>query len=278
VVHELGIFAGALRGDGVSLDALQRDARALCVGTELSAVFRVGTDPDGEQQAVLATVGPAGGGIVTRVALPRTFRVERITHDADRFTLRAADGRTVSATPAQFGTHVLLLPPDDDPQHEARLTEAFLATALLPDRSWTPDRTPAVHDPLLGTITHTLGSGGYGTDLALDDRDIRLTFDGAGVERVTELLPHARNLVAGFARIEADGREFLWSWGRDGTETADEERRFRAALCPGALVVYRSGDFEVHFDDTSGDHLPEGYWPVVRHRADRTPTSVSVEA
>ncbi|MFF2024355.1 hypothetical protein ACFVW2_21445 [Streptomyces sp. NPDC058171] len=277
-MHELKTFAGALRGDGVSLDSLRRGARALSVGTELSAVFRVGTGSDGEQQAVLAAVGPSGGGTVTRVALPRAFRVEHLTHDATHFTLRAADGRTVRATPEQFATHVLLLPPDDDPRYEVRLTEAFLATALLPDRSWTPERTPAVHDALLGTISYARGAGGYGTDLVLGDQDVRLTFDGAGVEKVTELLPHARDLVAGFAPVEAAGRGFLWSWGRDGTETADDERRFKDALCPGALVVYRSGDFEVHFDDTSGDHFPDGYWPVVRHRADRTPTSVSVEA
>ncbi|MFD7551902.1 hypothetical protein [Streptomyces sp. NPDC059816] len=277
-MHELTTFAGALRGDGISLDSLRHSARALCVGTELSAVFRVGTGSDGEQHAVLATVGPSGGGTVARVALPRAFRVEHITHDATHFTLRVADGRTVRATPEQFGTHVLLLPPGDDPRYEVRLTEAFLATALLPDRSWTPDRTPAVHDAVLGTITYAQGTGGYGTDLVLGDQDVRLTFDGADVEKVMELLPHVRDLVAGFAPVEAAGRQFLWSWGSDGTETADDEHRYQGALRPGALVVYRSGDFEVHFDDTSGDYFLDGYWPVVRHRADRTPTSVSVEA
>lgn len=272
------MFARALRGDRASLEILRRGAHVLCVAEPLSTVLRVVAEPDGGQEAVLATVGASGGGTVLRLAVPRAFRIDAAGHDATHLVLRAADGRTVRATPGQFGTHVRLLPPDHNPLYEEQLAEAFLAAPLLPRGDWRPDRTPPVRDEGLGVVTFDRDLVDYGVAVTLDDRPLRLSFDAADAGRTAELAPHARRLAEALPSIGAAGGEFLWSWGADGTEPAEEKARFLDALRPDGLVVYRSGDFEVHFDDTSGDYFPEGYWPAVRYRADRTPVSVSVEA
>ncbi|MCP9958877.1 DUF2262 domain-containing protein [Streptomyces sudanensis] len=277
-MYGLEVFARALRGDRASLDSLRRGADVLCVARGLSAVLRVGAGPDGGQEAVLAVVGSSGGGIVSRLEVPRAFRIVEAGHDATRLTLRASDGRTVRATPGQFRSHVRLLPPDRNPAYEEQLTEAFLATPLLPDADWTPDRTPPVRDGVLGTIAFDEALADYGVAVVLGGRSLRLSFDGAGAGRVAELAPHAGKLAEALRSIGEDGAEFLWTWGADGTEPAEEKARFLGALRPAGLVVYRTGDFEVHFDDVSGEYFAEGYWPAVRYRADRTPVSASLEA
>ncbi|MCQ0022856.1 hypothetical protein M4914_07750 [Streptomyces somaliensis DSM 40738] len=277
-MRALEVFARALRGDRESLEALRRDARVLCVAEALSTVLHVVAEPDGGQRAVLATVGPSGGGIVSLLEVPRSFRVEDAGHDATHLVLRAADGRTVRATPGQFRAHVRLLPPEQNPSYEEQLTEAFLAAPLRPEGDWPSDRTPPVRCEGLGTIAFDADLVGYGVAVAFGGRSLWLSFDAADAGRTAELAPHARGLVEALTSVGAAGGEFLWHWGSDGTESPEEEARFLDALRPGSLVVYRSGDFEVHFDDTSGDHFPEGYWPAVRYRADRTPVAVSVEA
>lgn len=276
-MFDLDVFAGALRGDGASLETLRQGAHALCVAEELSSVFRVAAGADGGQEAQLAQVG-SGGGSVSPVSVPRSFRVEHIGHDTRHFTLHAADGRTVRATPWQFSSHVKLLFAECNPLYEAQLDEAFAATPLLPDRDPEPERTPPVSDPVLGTIPFDEGTSEYGATLTVGDLSVWLSFDGADVDRVTELLPRARDLVTDFASVERTGREFLWSEGSDGTETAQAREHYLDSLEPSGLVLYRTGDFEIHFDDTSGDHYLDGYWPVACFRSDRTPVSSYVEA
>ncbi|MFE0699647.1 hypothetical protein [Streptomyces sp. NPDC058872] len=238
----------------------------------------MGSGSDGGQEAVLAVVGSAGGGTLSLVTLPRSFLVEHIRHDATHLTLRAHDGRTVRATPGQLTVHVRLLPPEHNPLYETQSTEAFLATRLLPESSWPPDRTPPVRDAVLGTIAFDGKVASYETDVVFGDGSVWVSFDGCGAARTAELVPHVRGLVESFAAIEESGREFLWASGADGTESAEEKDRLLDALEPQSLVVYRSGDFEVHYDDTSGTFCMEGYWPVVQYRADRTPVSMFVDA
>ncbi|MEU6355556.1 hypothetical protein ABZ896_40625 [Streptomyces sp. NPDC047072] len=277
-MFDLDVFAGALRGDGASLETLRQGAHALCVAEELSSVFRVAAGPDGGQEAELAQIGSSGGGSVSLVSLPRSFRVEHIGHDARHFVVRATDGRTVRATPWQFSSHVKLLFAECNPLYEAQLDEAFTATPLLPDRNPEPERTPPVSDPVLGTIPFDESTSEYSATVTVGDLSLWLSFDGADVDRVTELLPRTRDLVTDFASIERAGREFLWKEGADGTESPELREHYLGSLEPNGLVMYRTGDFEIHFDDTSGDYYVEGYWPVACFRADRTPVSSFVEA
>ncbi|URM91278.1 hypothetical protein LUW75_16275 [Streptomyces sp. MRC013] len=272
------VFARALRGDRASLETLRRGAHVLCVVEPLSTVLRVVAEPDGGQEAVLATVGASGGGTVLRLAVPRAFRIDGAGHDATHLVLRAVDGRTVRATPGQFGTHVRLLPPDHNPLYEEQSTEAFLAAPLLPRGDWPPGPHPsgAGRGPRGDHLRP--GPGGLRgrgharrpVPATVVRRRRRREDRGTGAPR--------RRLAEALPSIGAAGGEFLRSRAADGTEPAEEKARFLDALRPGGLVVYRSGGFEVHFDDTSADYFPEGYWPAVRYRADRTPVSVSVEA
>ncbi|MFC5183255.1 hypothetical protein [Actinomadura harenae] len=273
-MYGLEVFKGALRGDGASLAVLRQDAEVVCVADALGSVFRVGATGDGGQDGVVAVVGASGGGSVTTMEIPRAFRVREIAADTTHFTLTDAGGRTVRGTPAQFGMYVRRLDRECNPLYEEQLAEAFLATPLLPDASWGEDRTPPLHDLLLGTVA--FGTG-YETTVAIGELDIWVTFDAADAEKVAELTPQARSLVQGFAAVARDGLEFLWRQGADGTESAEEKAHFMDALSPGALQIFRSGDFAVHYED-DGEYFMEGYWPAVQFRADRTPVSTTVEA
>ncbi|WP_157429807.1 hypothetical protein [Actinomadura oligospora] len=277
-MYELEVFRRALRGDGASLAVLREDAQAVCVAHGLGSVFRVGVTGDGGQDGVVATVGASGGGVVSKVEIPRAFRVRDITGDSTHFTLTDAEGRSVRGTPSQFGTYVRLLDRECNPRYEEQLAEAFLATPTLPDHGWAEERTPSLRDAVLGTVALSGEGGRYETTVAFGEAELWVTFDGAGTERVAELLPHARGLVEGFAAVARDGLEFLWREGADGTESAEEKARFMDAFEPGALEIFRSGDFGVHFEDDSGEYFMEGYWPAVQFRADRTPVSSTVEA
>ena len=45
------------------------------------------------------------------------------------------------------------------------------------------------------------------------------------------------------------------------------------------MVVYLTGDFEIHFEGLSGtEFYMDGYWPVVQFRADGTPVDHYVDA
>lgn len=277
-MHELEVFRRALAGDGASLAVLRQGAQVVHVARALGSVFLVGVTSDGGQEGIVATVGASGGGIVSKVEIPRAFRVREITDDSMRFTLTDDEGRSVRGTPSQFGTHVRLLECECNPLYEEQRTEAFLATPTLPDHGWPGARTPPLHDAVLGTVSFSAAGTGYETTVALGELELWVTFGGAGAEKAAELLPHARGLVEGFAAVARDGLEFLWRQGADGTESAEEKARFMDAFSPGALEIFRSGDFGVHFDDDSGEYFMEGYWPAVQFRADRTPVSTTVEA
>jgi len=252
-MHDLRIFASALAGDDAELTAVAGADGVVCVAPELHSVFLVEAAPDGTHKATVAVVGSYGGGSVNLVPIPKAFRVQRIESDGERFVVAAADGRTVHGTPSQFAHWVKILDEEHNPDYETHLEEAFLATPSLPEDSPEPEQ--------LAT-------------------DIEVSFDSAGPETVTALLPHARTLAAALDRIAQAGAEFLWTWGAKGDESeAEKAEFFDQVMPPTDLVVYRSGDFELHYCNASGgDHFMEGYWPAILFRADQTPVAVSVEA
>ncbi|MGW6745284.1 hypothetical protein ACWGDX_31870 [Streptomyces sp. NPDC055025] len=267
-MRDLKVFAAALTGEDTLARSLAGPDGVLCVAPALSSVFLVEPAAGGGQTGTVAVVGASGGGMVSLVELPRSFRVLRIGHDQDGYVLTGEDGRSVRGTPAQFAARPKLVGREHNPAYEEHLEEAFLATHLIPADGGTAHA---------GTGDGTQ-YGQYGGTVHAAGLDIELSFDRAGPEKTAALLPHARRLVADFARIRRAATEFLHAWGAEGDGTDEEERLgFAAAMVPTDLVVYRSGDFEVAFEDTSGTYFLDGYWPNIVFRADMTPVDLTVE-
>ncbi|KQX78823.1 hypothetical protein AB0K86_07845 [Streptomyces clavifer] len=278
-MDDLEIFASALRGDDVRLRELAGEHGLVCTAVEPGSVFLIRPAEDGGQRGTLAVVGASGGGSVSKVRLPRSFPVRRIGYGGGCFVLTAGDGREVRGTPAQFGAWPKILTAEHNPAYEQHLEEAFLATHLFPDG---PRDPLAAELPPPGTAW-----GGLPADEIVRRRyvvvpaagqDLSVSFDCAGPEKVAELLPHALEVVAEFGRIRRTGAEFLWDWGANGDESEEDRAGFLDAVAPTDLVVLRSGDFEVHFDDVSGRYFPDGYWGAVQYRRDMTPASGTMEA
>lgn len=112
----------------------------------------------------------------------------------------------------------------------------------------------------------------------VEDQPISLSFDPHEPAVITTLLPHTGELLSTFARIRADATEFLWNWGAEGDESADERAGFFRDVVPTSLVVQGSGEFTVHFEEVSEDLFLDGYWPAVHFSRERRPLSVTVEA
>ncbi|MFD8783644.1 hypothetical protein [Kitasatospora sp. NPDC059599] len=265
------IIASALNGDTEELRRAVGAGGLICVAPELSSVFVVRTAADGAQTATVDLPGSTAF-----VRLPRSFRVRRIGHDSERFTLTSADGRSVTGTPRQFSTGYKVIAEEHNPWYEQHVEEAFLATGLrpeglLPTRILHVGTTPEPAEPRPEGRT-------AGSAAAVPGRRLEMWFDSAGPEKTAELLPHARRLVAEFDRIRRDGTAFIWTAFAEGDETEEEKARFPEVMTPHTLVVYRSGDFEVHFEEPGNRYFMDGYWPAVQYRADLTPVHVTIEA
>ncbi|AUG80731.1 hypothetical protein CFP65_6060 [Kitasatospora sp. MMS16-BH015] len=248
------IIAAALIGAPEQLTDILGPDDLLCVAPELSSVFTVRTtSTDGTQTAMVDLPGSTAF-----VRLPRSFRLRQITHDGGHFTLTSTDGRSVTGTPRQFSTPYKVIAEEYNPRYEQHLEEAFLATGRLP-----VDPTPP----------HTLQLSSPAAE-----RQLELHFDSAGPEKVTDLLPHAHHLASELERIHREGTAFIWSAFAEGDETAEEQSRFPELMVPQALVVYRSGDFELHFEEPEHHYFMAGYWPAVQYRADLTPVHITVES
>ncbi|MET8176006.1 hypothetical protein [Streptomyces clavifer] len=278
-MYDLEIFASALRGDDVRLREFAGAYGLLCTAVELSSVFVIRPADDGTQRGALAVVGASGGGGVSKVRVPRSFPVRRVGYEGDCFVLTADDGREVGGTPGQFGAWPKIVTAGHNPAYEQHLEEAFLATHLLPDGP----RGPSASD--------LPSPGASWGELPADEivrrqyvvvpaagQDLSVSFDCAGPEKVAELLPHAREVVAEFDQVRRTGAEFLWDWGANGDESEEDRAGFLEAVAPADLVVFRSGDFEVHFGDASGRFFPDGYWGAVQYQRDMTPASGTMEA
>lgn len=273
----LEAFASALAGDDRQVRSLAGPDGVVCVAAELSSVFVVRAEAGGAQEGTLAIVGDSGGGIVSTVPLPRSFRVRHIDHDSGRFTVTSSDGRRAYGTPWQFAAHPKIVEEQHNASYQEHLERAFLATHLFPVGP-RPGACPPLADPVLGEIRFDHDVSYYSATVRAAGRDLWVSFDTAGPDLVAELLPHAGRLVTAFDRVHRDGLAFLWSWGAEGDESDEERERFGHQMRPDGLVVYRSGDFEVHYDDTSGEYFLDGYWPAVVYRGDMTPLTVTVEA
>ncbi|MET8629527.1 hypothetical protein ABZW30_38320 [Kitasatospora sp. NPDC004669] len=265
------IVASALNGDAEELRRIVGPGGLVCVAPGLSSVFVVRTAADGAQTGTVALPGST-----MFVQLPRSFQVRRIDHDSERFTLTSVDGRSVTGTPRQFIACYKVIAEEYNPWYEEHVEEAFLATNLLPD-GLLPSRILHVDtDPVLGELR---AEGRIAeSSVTAAGKQLEMWFDCAGPEKITELLPHARRLVAEFERIRRDGTEFIWTTFAEGDETEEEKARFPEVMTPNTLVVYRSGDFEVHFGEPESRYFMDGYWPAVQFRADMTPVHVTVEA
>ncbi|MBG0833137.1 hypothetical protein HS041_36140 [Planomonospora sp. ID67723] len=266
ITPDCSVFAAALNGDDTQVRDLAGPDGVFCIAAELCSVFLVEVTADGTQQGTLAY--PRG---ITRVELPRSWPVHRIDHDREHFILTSTDGRSVHGTPRQFAAYPKILPAEHNPSYQEHLEEAFLATHLLPPHPPPPGTYASLAEPMLGG--HHIDDVVQGTvQVPAAGRDLWVGFDHAGPEKVAELLPHTHRLLAAFDRISRAGTDFLWNRCVDGTESEEERAGLPDAIVPTNLIVYRSADFEVHFQDVSGRYFPDdSYWPCVWYRADMTP-------
>lgn len=80
-------------------------------------------------------------------------------------------------------------------------------------------------------------SGEYGHYEATVERDgmaLAVSSDSAGVDRVTELLPHARRLVTGIAGLHERAVDLMWTDDED--EPPEARERFKSVR-PTDLIV-----------------------------------------
>lgn len=270
VFHDRRIFDAALDGDPTALrDAAGPDG-VFCLDPERHTALVVFTGPDGFQQGNVHLPGA-----VVRLDIPRSFRVRDVDRADGRFVVTGADGRVVRGTARQFGRWPRLIDERNNPDYQDQLAEVFRDIHLLPDHEAFPDACPPIQDPVLGAVVHSGEYGHYAATVERDGRELAVSFDSAGVDRVTELLPHARRLVTGIVGLHDRARDLIWAIGADGTEPPEERQRFESVVRPTDLTVFYSGDFEVCFED-DGTYLEDGYWFAVSYRADTTPVDASI--
>lgn len=272
VCHDHRIFDAALDGDATALRHAAGPDGVFCLDPERHAALLVFTGPDGFQQGNVHLPGQ-----VIRLEIPRSFRVRDIHRADGQFVVTGADGRTVRGTALQFGRQPRRIDEPDDPADQDQLAEIFRDTHLLPDHDAFPDACPAIQDPVLGTVVHPGGTGHYAATVERDGVPLAVSFDSAGADRVTELLPHARQLVTGIVGLHDRARDLIWASGADGTETQAARDHFDSVVRPTDLIVFRSGDFEICFAD-DGTYFTDGYWITVCYRADTTPIRAYVDA
>lgn len=270
---DLEIFAAALRDD----KRLRREAgpdAVFCVAPELHSVFLVQKAEDGTQAGTVAIVG-SGGGVVGVVDLPRSFQVRTITHDDARFALTSADGRTATGTPDQFDAHPRLVAESVNPRYQEQLEEIFLNTHLLRNRAVAGIDAPTTDQGLDGPELDEIIRLGEAM-VTVADEELWLKFDNAWPEKVSELLPHTRDLLARLDHLGRAGAEFLWAEVSPGDEP---ESDFLEMMTPTSLVMFLTGDFEIHYEGISDtEYYMDGYWPAVHFLANGTPVDHAIEA
>jgi hypothetical protein len=273
-VLDIKIFGAALRGD----DARLRDAAGpdgvFCVDTDAHNIFLVRNEADGTQSGTLGSFGS-----VSVVDLPRSFRVVGISHDGAEFVLTAADGRVARGTATQFTAHPRIVAEELNPRHDEQLTEIFLRTHELSELSQLdkPYPPPSAGPDLDGAELAEILRVGQAL-VTVGDHEVWLTFDCADPEKVAELLPRARELLMDIDRLSRDGAELLWTMTTEGDKTESDKAGFFAGMTATSLVIYLTGDFELHYEEAGETFFMEGYWPSVQFLADRTPVGFIIEA
>lgn len=221
----------------------------------------------------------------SRRPVPRRFRIAEVSQEGSRVNLRATDGRTLTASPGQLAVVPYLVPAQHNPDHDEQAERAFLDAPSLPADDVANAGSP-LRDPVFGEVFVRAPSiVGYTAEIpeaaVLGDRPVAVMFDGAGRDRIEELLPVVRDVVADLAGVLDAAVEHLWEWGREESDTDEDRLRFVDSFGLEAVTVYHSGDFGVDLSDDRGlfeQAFMDGYWPKVHFRADRIPVAVTVEA
>jgi hypothetical protein len=273
VHHPFEIFEAALNdGDETGLrEAAGPDGR-FCLDRERHDALLVFTMADGFQAGNVFVTGMRRK-IVSRLDMPRSFQVRDVHREGREFIVTGCDGQAARGTAWQFAACPRLIREEDgNPAYQDQLAEVFLSTHLLPDPELPAEAFPPIHDPVLGEVT--FHSEHYEAQVEYAGKELWVWFDAAGPDKATELLPHARRLVAGFADLHARGLDMIWERCADGTEPPGTREHFASVMQPASLTIFRSGDFEVNFEDHTGTYIEEYYWFSVGYRADTVPVSL----
>ena len=272
-MQKLKTFHNALQGGDHALRAEAGPDALIQLAPELSSVLVVRPGA-GARLAIIG--GEDGGSALSDVHIPTSFPVSSVSLDGGEFVLTAADGRTVRGTPDQFAVEPRLIREEVNPRHAEQRDQLFHETHLRPPQRFSsPSESPAA-DAALSEPAAVAEAGE--AVVKLGDRDVWLSFECAGPGKVTEQLPHVRGLLADLDALGRAGAEFLWARHEDAHDADDDKDEFMAVATATSLVVLSTGDFEIHYEETSGVYCMDGYWLAVQFTADRTPVEDLVEA
>ena len=102
---------------------------------------------------------------------------------------------------------------------------------------------------------------------------------GAGMRKLRRL-PEPPVVRVKLAEGELRGSIDLSQFGKPELlkDDEDDKTEFLSLTTATSLVVLSTGDFEIHYEETSGVYCMDGYWLAVQFTADRTPVEHLVEA
>lgn len=275
-MRELGPFKAAIEGDDTELRNVAGPDAMINIAPDLSSVLVVRPTTEDKQAGTVAIRHDGGGSTLARFGVPGSFRVTAVDRDGDEFVLTADDGRTVHGTPDQFAADPMLVDEEYNPRCAEQREQIFYERHLLPPKLFSsPEEAPAADVTLADE--NAIAEAGEAT-VTIGDDELWLSFECGGPGKVRQLLPHARALLADIERIGRDGAEFLWARTAEDDETEEDKAEFLEVARPTSLVIYVSGDFAVHYEETSEVYVMDGYWLAVQFTADRTPVVHYIEA
>lgn len=275
-MHRLELFEAAIAGDDTGLRNAAGPGAMITVAPDLACVLMVKPTTEGKQAGSVAIVHEGGGSTVARFGVPGSFRVAAVDRNGDEFVLTADDGRTVHGTADQFAAEPMLIGEEYNPRYAEQRDQIFYERHLLPlNRFASPEESPTT-DRALSEPDAVIEAGE--ATVSIGDEELWLSFECAGPGKVRQLLPHARELLADIERIGREGAEFLWTRFAEDDETDEDREEFLEVARPTSLVIYVSGDFAVHYEETSEIYVMDGYWLAVQFTADRTPVVHYIDA
>lgn len=146
---------------------------------------------------------------------------------------------------------------------------------------------PDVTHPTLGTLSRssfTLTDGdvhfmdSYGGEIEVAGATIELLVESSDpnvVEALAERLAAALAQLPALVRRSTDA--IVTEVGDEDPTESDREEAARG-LALQTLAASPGGGLVLHFDDTTGEHFPDGYWPAVYLGAENEVLDVAVEA
>ncbi len=102
--------------------------------------------------------------------------------------------------------------------------------------------------------------------------------DGTDANAVQSLLPRLRAMVADLDSIRRTASDAVITQFSDVEPEQHEFDEGAQDLRLEAIESAADGTFVLHFDDTCGEHFPEGYWPATHLDEDGAVTTVTVES